>query len=211
MLLAYGPTRLKGRVSEHEQDVAVEVHSLDARVEKLDRGSRASNIMMFGLSEEASESAFSLAASVAQQLHEAAPAFSLSAVVRAQRIRKPCATKPRPVRVTLASPNAKHAAFKAKKSLRQQHVRLDDDLTKAQQRRRAQIRQFATAVRERQPKSNPHFMGDVLYVWERGRRLLFEDSLIIRRCWLRRTRQRLVVDCDTPWCALKGALSLFWA
>ena len=39
----------------------------------------------------------------------------------------------------------------------------------------------AAAVRERQLKSNPHPMGDILNVWERGRRLLFEDSLIYRK------------------------------
>ena len=93
------------------------------------------------------------------QLHEAAPAVSPSAVVRAQGIGKPCANKPRPVRITLALPSAKHAAFKAKKSLGQQHFRLADDLTKAQHRTRAQIRHVAAAVRERQLKSNPHFMG----------------------------------------------------
>lgn len=67
----------------------MEVQSLDGRVEQLDKGSCASNMVALNLPEEAAESPSSLAASVGQQLHQAASAFSLSAVVHAQRVGKP--------------------------------------------------------------------------------------------------------------------------
>ena len=135
--------------------------------------------MIFGLPERNGPDSSSLADSVGQQLHDAAPAFSPSAVVHAHRLGKPHCSKPlkpRPVRVTLVYADAKRAAFKARGQFRQQRLRVDDDLTRAQQESRSERWPFIQHFRKLQPELSPHFIRDLIYVWEKGRRVLLTDS-----------------------------------
>ena len=110
---------------------------LSSRVEQLDQTSTTTNIMAFGLPEHHGPRSSGLADAVGQQLHGVNPAFSAPAVIFAQRLGKRPMRKPRPIRVTLVSAGAKRAAFQAKGQLRQERLRMDDDLAKAQQKRRS--------------------------------------------------------------------------
>ena len=149
---------------------------LTDQVERLDQTSRAANTVVFDLPERHGPVSPSLADAVGQQLHGAAPAFSPSAVVRAHRLRKPHGNKPRPVRITLVSADAKLAAFKARGRFRQRQLRVDHDLTRAQQKSRSERWPILQQFRQLQSELNPQFIRDLIYVWEKGRRVLLTDS-----------------------------------
>ena len=139
--------------------------------------------MNFGLPECIGPNSSGLADTVGQQLHDAAPAFSLSAIVRAHRLGKPHGSKLRLVRVTLVSAAAKRAAFKAQGQSRQQRLRVDDDLTQAQQKSCSERWPILQHLRELQPGLNPHFIRDLINVWEEGHRMLLTDSEVGLREW----------------------------
>ena len=53
----------------------------------------------------------------------------------------------------------------------------------AQRRRRAQVRPVSEHIRDMRPDSSPHFIAEVLHVWERDRQLPFTDSMIFEEMW----------------------------
>lgn len=75
------------------------------------------------------------------------------------------------------------ALFKARGQFRQQRLRVDDDLTKAQQKSCSERWPFLQHFRELQPGLNPHFIRDMIYIWEGGHRVLLPDSEAARREW----------------------------
>lgn len=143
---------MKGRITESQQDVCEEV--LDGRVQQLDQHSCASNIMVFGLAEGPIKVTSRRATAVGQRLHDTTPVFSQTAVIHAQRLGKPRASKPRPVRVMLTLPTAKHRTFKAEGPLQQQRIRLYEDLTRASNA--DVVWPAVDLIRSIWPESSPH-------------------------------------------------------
>ena len=114
----------------------------------------------------------------------------MSAVVHAQQ----CASNPWAIRMRFASVAVKRAAFEAKKhkkSQRQQHVQLGDDLSIAQRgsermRRSGHWQNASDACGQ---KAAPTFIGEVFYVWDKGGC----DALIaqfLRRAWAHASKLR---------------------
>ena len=104
--------------------------------ERLERTSKAANLMIFGLPEGEAGSEPQLVQEVGSRIYKVAPNFATSAIVSASRGGRCRADQSRPVRMMMQTPKDKHVALRARSSMKRDGIRLDDDLTRHQQRQR---------------------------------------------------------------------------
>ena len=183
-----GPRGIDSRIQEVQAsyesmaaDVTSQVQAVDQRAEQLDQDSRAASMMVFGLPDhEGGSNEPELIQEIGSRIEHATASFSGATIVSARRLGRFHADRPRAVRVVLQTPTDKHMAFKAKSTLRQDRIRLDDDLTEHQQRQRSAQQPIADNIRSLGQGHNPHFVRGVLHIWEDGACTPFERSELRR-------------------------------
>jgi len=132
------------RASSQDETMINRVYQLEGVVESQARTARRSNLIIHGLPEDTTE----VATARVSALFGAASG-PLVAVSEARRLGAPNAarSKPRPILVSFSGVEAKHAALKHSKPLRQRQIFLDPDLTPQQQRIRLSLRSQYTALK----------------------------------------------------------------
>jgi hypothetical protein len=133
-------------------DFTNQLNALEARQEQSERAAVANNVVIIGVPEGNDQ----------QQLTTLLPANATRTGFQRLGRANPGAAKPRPLRVTFTSSDAKHAAFSKSKDLRQRKIFITDDLTKAQRdsrtARRAEFQHY------RDHGQIPFWRGDRLFL-----------------------------------------------
>ena len=135
---------LHTRTASRDETVVNRVHQLEAVVESQARTARAANLICHNLAEDSTENASARVAALFSST--SGPPVVVS---EARRLGAPSAsrTKPRPLLISFSGAAAKHAALKHSKTLRQQQIFLDPDLTPQQQRIRISMRPHYVALK----------------------------------------------------------------
>ena len=143
-----------------------------ARVERLELRDNQNSLMMYGLPEEGDEQGLHLRRHVSALLVSTASqhGFAASFVSSAKRFgsARVGSSRPRPVMVCRQTEGKKHAAFKARKSLLEQKIRVDDYLTRAQMTERKERAPLMAHLRTKFPQLIPHRRGPRIFIIKEG-------------------------------------------
>ncbi|KAL3156597.1 hypothetical protein ABBQ38_000886 [Trebouxia sp. C0009 RCD-2024] len=143
----------QGRWEEHDR----KLEELDHRLEELDRRSRQLNLIIYNLSEERKDPLTDVWELIDEKhRHE----MCVDEVPQRLGRRSSDDTRSRPVRVKFGTLRGKHLFLKHAKVLRQAGFRLDDDLTRLQQKERKSVDAEFKALKSK--GYSPFFRGSQL-------------------------------------------------
>ncbi len=149
--------------------LANRVGQMEAQQDGQERGSRANNTIMQGVSEQGDQGGHSVKEKVLELLPSASNSRS-PAILEARRLGRPReepGARPRPILVRFASAADKHSVLvNNSRTLRAQRIYLDDDLTPLQQRLRASKRDAFQALKGQGAK--PFWRGERLFFYRNG-------------------------------------------
>ena len=143
-----------------------------ARVERLELRDNQTSLIMYGLPEEGDEHGPHLRRHVSALLVSAASQHgsAASSVSSAKRLGSARfgSSRPRPVMVCCQTEGDKHAAFKARQSLLEQKIRVDDYLARAQVAERKERAPLMAHLRSKFPQLIPHWRGSCSFIITEG-------------------------------------------
>ena len=162
---------LRAQVEAFKVDTKHVQEDLRRQLEANEVRDRAPCLMMFGLQEQHAADGQALHGAVTQELVQSAGphGFTSSSVASAVRWGRPNPdrARPRPVLIRCSTVGGKYQAFRGRQDLRARaRVTIDEYLTSAQMKRRADQQEEFDRLRH-VPGANPHWRhGDILYRWE---------------------------------------------
>jgi hypothetical protein len=147
------------------QDLQGRLARMEVQVERQDQTSRANHLIMHKVKEGVEGQ------DVRDFVSGLLPGVRAGGILEARRLGalRQASVRPRPILVTFADSASKHVGFRQAKTLRQQDIHLDDDITPVQQDTRFGLRE--RYLRLRAQGARPHWRGARLFYYHEGREM----------------------------------------